>query len=161
MGKEIERKFLVLPEKWRVVRSQAVANRISQGFLSSVKERVVRVRVVGGGGKLTIKGKTKGVSRTEFEYEIPLEEAQQLLSEMCERPIIEKIRYQIEHDGLVWEVDEFEGENQGLMVAEVELEDESQSFSRPVWIGQEVSDDSRYYNANLIKNPFSQWGSLS
>lgn len=156
MGKEIERKFLIRQDAWSAVRSQASSSRIRQGFLSTVKERVVRVRVAGERATLTIKGVTRGFSRAEFEYDIPLADAQALL-ELCEGPLIEKVRFRIEQDGLLWVVDEFEGENSGLLLAEVELTEESQEFSLPVWIGQEVSDDSRYYNANLIENPFTKW----
>lgn len=157
MGTEIERKFLVHPERWRAVRAQAEASSIRQGFLSSVRERVVRIRISDQRGTLTIKGTSQGISRTEFEYDIPVQDAQTLLDALCERPLIEKVRYRIEHAGLSWEVDEFEGENQGLWLAEVELADASQSVVLPPWVSEEVSDDPRYFNANLICHPFSQW----
>ncbi len=117
----------------------------------------MRVRVVGTQGYLTIKGATAGISRAEFEYPIPVEDALELLSTLCEPPLIQKKRYKIEHAGLVWEVDEFEGENQGLIVAEVELRDVDQAIVLPDWIDREVSDDPHYFNANLAKHPFSQW----
>ena len=153
MAKEIERKFLVRSDEWR---SLAEPTRYRQGYLSSVKERVVRVRTIDDRGFLTIKGITKDVSRLEFEYDIPLDDAGALL-ELCEEPIIEKDRSKIALGGLVWEVDEFFGDNAGLIVAEVELEDESQAFDRPAWVGEEVSGDPRYFNSNLIKKPYTSW----
>ncbi len=154
MGKEIERKFLVIKEKWQ---PDSEGKQYRQGYLSTAKERVVRVRVADGKGFLTIKGKTEGFSRAEFEYEIPLKDAEVLLNTLCERPLIEKLRYQMEYEGTLWEVDVFLGENQGLVVAEVELKSETQSFVLPQWIGEEVSLDPRYYNVNLLKRPFTKW----
>lgn len=154
MAKEIERKFLVKDdETWRSVKGEIYR----QGYLSTVKERTVRVRTIGSRGYLTIKGLTKGATRLEFEYDIPVEDARQMLDELCERPLIEKTRRKIEQDDLTWELDEFFGENQGLVVAEVELQDEDQTFTKPPWIGQEVTTDPRYFNANLVNNPYSQW----
>jgi CYTH domain-containing protein len=112
------------------------------------------VRVVGSQGYLTIKGLTTGSSRAEFEYEIPVDDAQELLETLCDRPLIEKTRYKINIGDLIWEVDEFWGENQGLILAEVELETEDQNINIPHWIGKEVTSDPRYYNSNLVKNPF-------
>jgi adenylate cyclase len=154
MGKEIERKFLVAGDAWRGL---AQGTRYRQGYLSTVKERTVRVRSVGSKAYLTIKGITKGISRTELEYEIPLRDADTLLEELCERPLIEKDRYRIPVAGLTWEVDEFFGDNAGLILAEVELQEEGQAFHKPDWVGKEVSDDPRYYNANLIANPYRNW----
>lgn len=153
MAQEIERKFLVRTDEWR---SLAKATRYRQGYLSSVKERVVRVRTIDDRGFLTIKGINEGLTRLEFEYDIPLADADSLL-DLCEKPIIEKTRTKIEIDGLIWEVDEFFGDNEGLIVAEVELEDEDQAFDKPSWIGEEVSGDPRYFNSNLIKHPFTTW----
>ncbi|WP_026765734.1 CYTH domain-containing protein [Selenomonas ruminantium] len=152
MAKEIERKFLV-KDNWQ---PQAAGITIAQGYLSTVPERTVRVRIKGDKGYLTIKGKNQGISRAEFEYEIPLADAEELLK-LAEQPILSKVRYLEQHGNRLWEIDVFAGENQGLVVAEVELPDEGADFSRPVWLGQEVSGDVRYYNANLIKNPFSLW----
>lgn len=154
MGKEIERRFLLADESWR---GQGSGVEFRQGFLSTVKERVVRVRLAGGKGTLTIKGLTQGFSKLEFEYEIPPEEARDLLDSLCEKPLIEKTRYRIKHGGLVWEVDEFAGENNGLVLAEVELSHENQPIDKPAWLGPEISGDPRYFNSNLVKNPFSQW----
>ncbi len=154
MGKEIERKFLVKGEEWKAA-ARGIVYR--QGYLSSLKERVVRVRTIEDKGFLTIKGITKGVSRSEFEYEISVEDADTMLDDICEKPLIEKKRYKIPVHGLVFEVDEFFGENAGLIVAEVELTDEKQKIELPPWIGAEVSGDPRYFNSNLIKHPFTKW----
>ncbi len=154
MGTEIERKFLVTGNEWR---DMAAGIRYCQGYLCSGKERTVRVRIAGDTAFLTIKGETSGISRMEYEYPIPVEDAKVLLAELCEQPIIEKKRYTINYQGFVWEVDEFFGENEGLLVAEIELEEEGQRFAKPPWVGAEVSSDRRYANASLVKNPFSTW----
>lgn len=154
MGKEIERKFLVKNDSWR---SLAKGTRYRQGYLNSAKERIVRVRTIDDKGFLTIKGITRRASRLEFEYDIPVAEAERMLDELCETPLIEKNRYKIEYKGFVWEVDEFFGENQGLIVAEVELESEDQSFEKPDWIGEEVTGDPKYFNSNLIQHPYTKW----
>jgi len=120
-------------------------------------ERTVRVRTIGDMGFLTIKGKNIGATRMEFEYEIPVNDANEMLDKLCEKPLIEKIRRKIDFGGFTWEVDEFFGENKGLVIAEVELSDEAQQPELPKWIGEEVTDDPRYYNANLVKNPYSMW----
>ena len=154
MAKEIERKFLVRGNTWR---GQDGGKRYRQGYLSTVKERTVRVRTTGDKGFITIKGESVGATRSEYEYEIPLVDANEMLDRLCERPLIEKTRYRVSHEGLAWEIDEFEGDNRGLIIAEVELKDETQSVTLPGWIGQEVTGDPRYFNANLVANPFSQW----
>jgi CYTH domain-containing protein len=154
MATEIERKFLVSGDEWRT----ATATHYCQGYLNRQAERTVRVRIAGEQAFLTIKGPTRGASRSEFEYSIPVEDAQQLL-QLCQRPVIEKFRRVIEHAGMLWEVDEFLGENQGLVIAEIELQKEDQTFELPTWIGAEVTDDKRYYNSNLSAHPFSQWKS--
>jgi len=154
MAIEIERKFLVADDSWRGL---GQGSHYRQGYLSTEPGRTVRVRVADGKGYLTIKGKTVKASRAEYEYAIPLEEAGAMLDELCERPLIEKTRYRIEYQGLIWEVDEFEGENAGLVIAEVELADADQAVALPAWIGEEVTADPRYYNASLIANPFSNW----
>jgi CYTH domain-containing protein len=117
----------------------------------------VRVRVVGDRGFLTIKGKSEGISRSEFEYGIPVEDAEEMLDTLCDRPLSEKMRYVLDVEGVRWEVDEFQGENEGLILAEVELSDADQEIVLPDWVGQEVSDDPRYFNANLAKHPFTRW----
>ncbi len=152
MASEIERKFLVLPA-WQP-RDQGTY--FKQGYLSSVKERVVRVRIAGDKAKLTIKGVTKGVSRAEYEYEVPLDDARELL-DLCEQPLIEKRRHLDEVGGKTFEIDVFLGANQGLIVAELELQSEDEAFDKPAWLGEEVSGDERYYNNNLIAKPFTIW----
>ncbi|RZI40542.1 CYTH domain-containing protein [Herbaspirillum sp. HC18] len=154
MGVEIERKFLVRDDRWKAL-GQGVLLR--QGYLSSAPERIVRVRIEGDSAMLTIKGRTEGATRSEWEYAIPLADARTFLDTLCERPIIEKRRYRIPFEGMVWEVDEFLGENDGLVVAEIELESENQAFSKPEWISDEVTHDARYFNANLLRNPYSKW----
>jgi len=154
MAVELERKFRVIGAAWK---AGAVGVAYRQGYLSTVKERTVRVRTVGGRGFLTVKGLTRGVARLEFEYEIPAADATRMLDELCERPLIAKTRYRVPFGGLVWEIDEFHDENEGLVVAEVELSDAGQRFDRPAWIGTEVSGDPRYFNSNLILHPYRTW----
>ncbi|MDO4769579.1 MAG: CYTH domain-containing protein [Brachymonas sp.] len=154
MAKEIERKFLVKGTTWKE-NAEGVLYR--QGYLNSVKERVVRVRTIADKAFITIKGITAGVSRLEFEYEIPFADAKQMLDELVEKPIIEKRRYKIKQGSLVWEIDEFLGDNQGLVVAEVELKDEQQALDLPSWVGEEVSSDPRYFNNNLVAHPYTTW----
>ena len=154
MGKEIERKYLIKDDTWR---KQASGTTYRQGYLSTVKERTVRVRTIDDKGFLTIKGITIGATRREYEYEIPTADANEMLDELCEKPIIEKTRFKIPHAGLTWEIDEFSGVNQGLIVAEVELESEDQNIDFPPWVGEEVSGDPRYFNSNLIANPYTNW----
>jgi CYTH domain-containing protein len=152
MAKEIERKFLLKGGFW----PRETVMRCRQGFLNSFKERTVRVRTIGDKGYLTVKGIAVGASRMEFEYEIPYQDAITLL-DICEKPLIEKNRYSVKEGDLIWEIDEFFGENQGLIIAEVELESEDQEFPKPDWVGEEVTGDPRYFNANLIKNPYTKW----
>ncbi|KAB8042508.1 CYTH domain-containing protein [Janthinobacterium aquaticum] len=154
MGVEIERKFLLFGDAWRSLGEPVL---LRQGYLSSTRERVVRVRIEGEQAVLTIKGASVGATRGEWEYPIPLTDAAELLDGLCEQPLIEKYRRRITHAGMVWEVDEFLGANAGLVVAEIELESEDQAFDKPEWVGEEVSDDARYFNANLIRHPYSRW----
>ena len=155
MAKEIERKFLV---KGDFKRDSHESIRIAQGFLSSVPERVVRVRIKGDQGFLTIKGiaDESGISRYEWEKEIPLDEAQELL-QLCEPGMIDKTRYLVNVGEYTFEVDEFHGENEGLIVAEIELPDADAAFERPSWLGKEVTGDIRYYNVMLAHHPFKTW----
>ena len=152
MATEIERKFLVVSDAWRT----ANGTRICQGYLNRDKSRTVRVRIAGDSAYLTVKGATQGNTRAEFEYGIPLADAEQLLA-LCDGPTIQKIRHNVVHQGHLWEVDAFEGENAGLVVAEIELASEDELFVRPPWLGQEVSDDSRYFNSQLASNPYCNW----
>ena len=154
MGVEIERKFLLANEGWR---GQGVATRMRQGYLVADPVRTVRVRIEGGRAVITIKGKSTGASRGEWEYDIPVFDATELLDGLCEQPQVEKIRHRIEHAGHTWEVDEFLGLNAGLVVAEIELDAEDEAFEKPDWIGVEVTGDKRYYNSSLIRQPYSQW----
>ena len=153
MGKEIERKFLVTGDGWRA----GQGSDYRQGYLSTDKERTVRVRIAGDTARLTVKGITEGATRAEYEYRIPVADAEIMLDTLCLRPLIEKRRYRIEHQGMTWEVDEFHGDNAGLVVAEIELQDEQQTFTKPPWVGAEVTDDARFYNANLVAHPYRHW----
>lgn len=154
MGTEIERKFLLKGTAWK---EGAAGAFVRQGYLSTDQGRTVRVRTIGEEGFLTIKGITQGISRLEFEFSIPIADARRMLDELCPHPLIEKTRYRIQYGDLVWEVDEFRGENEGLVVAEVELGHEDQVISLPEWIGEEVSGDSRYRNSNLSVHPYIEW----
>lgn len=155
MAREIERKFLVIRSAWSPDPSGGV--RYRQGYLSTDPERVVRVRTAGSAAYLTVKGKTVGVERAEFEYPIPFDDAVVLLDRLCVRPLIEKVRYREEYRGRVWEVDVFFGDNEGLIIAEVELPSADASVVLPPWVGKEVSNDPRYYNSNLAVNPYARW----
>jgi adenylate cyclase len=154
MAQEIERKFLVAGVAWK---DGATGTLIRQGYLSSVSERTVRVRVAGGRAFLTIKGVNRGVTRTEFEYPIPVDDAEAMLDALCGRPLIEKTRWVVPFKGFTWEVDEFHGENAGLVVAEVELPTAETKPALPPWVREEVSSDPRYFNSNLAKKPFTTW----
>lgn len=154
MAIEIERKFLLVNEEWK---NSATGMLYRQGYLSVSPERTVRVRTIGEDAFMTIKGRSSGISRTEFEYPIPVADAQEMLDALCLKPLIEKLRYKVKVAEHVWEIDEFLGENDGLVVAEVELKDAAEDFVRPPWIGQEVSHDARYFNSNLIAHPYRNW----
>lgn len=150
MGQEIERKFLVISDKWsRVVKP--VGDEYRQGYLVSTSEKTIRVRITPKTAFLTIKGKTKGVSRSEFEYEIPTSDATELLEQFAISEL-RKVRYKLRHNNHIWEVDEFLGRHEGLVLAEIELTDENEEFTIPEWVGQEVSGDERYYNSFLAGN---------
>jgi adenylate cyclase len=151
---EIERKFLVTGDEWR---SQAEGIHCRQGYLSTDKESVIRIRTSNNSGLLTIKSPVSALSRLEYEYEIPLAEAEEILKNVCVQPLIEKKRYKILLNNLLWEVDEFYGANEGLIVAELELASEEERFEKPAWLGEEVSHDPRYFNVNLIARPFTTW----
>ena len=152
MGIEIERKFLVVGDAWRA----APAVPYAQGYLNRDKQRTVRVRVVQQQAWLTIKGASAGAVRAEYEYPIPLSDAEQLLA-LCDGPLVRKLRRQVEHAGHTWEIDEFQGDNAGLVVAEIELPAEDAAFARPCWLGAEVTHDPRYFNSNLASAPYSTW----
>lgn len=155
MAIEIERKFLLANNNWR---AQITARtRMVQGYLSSVPERTVRVRVSDSDAWLTIKGKNCGSSRSEYEYPIPVDDATEMLEQLCEKPLIDKWRYRVTDGDHQWEIDEFSGVNNGLIVAEIELQQVDEQFARPDWLGQEVTDDPRYFNSNLQSHPFCDW----
>ncbi len=154
MGEEIERKFLVRGDAWRAT---AKSSAFRQGFLSTEPERTVRVRLAGERGWLTIKGITVGARRAEYEYEIPGDDAALMLETLCKRPLIEKVRHTLVVAEHTWEIDVFEGDNAGLVVAEVELAAEDEKFERPAWLGEEVTDDLRYFNSSLVQHPYKDW----
>jgi adenylate cyclase len=154
VGVEIERKFLVAGEGWRTLGTPSL---LRQGYLSLDPARVVRVRIEGDQAFLTIKGKSQGATRGEWEYPIPVAEASELLDTLCQAPLVEKYRRRIQAGAHTWEVDEFLGANAGLVVAEIELASEDEPFDKPDWIGAEVTHDARYFNSNLIRNPYSSW----
>ncbi len=152
---EIERKFLLLDDSWREGIGNSV--KIVQGYLANTERGSIRVRLQGEQASLNIKSMTIGVSRTEFEYAIPLSDARDILKNLCMRPAIEKIRYYVSQAPHTWEIDVFEGDNQGLVMAEIELSHAEETFTRPAWLGEEVSNDERYYNVSLVKHPFKDW----
>jgi len=154
MAQEIERKFRVANDDWRAMATSSSS--LKQGYLSSSAEATVRVRLEDNLGTVTIKSKTNGITRNEFEYAIPAQEAKELLM-LCSGPLIEKIRYRIPQENHTWEIDVFEGDNDGLIIAEIELTSEDDYFVKPQWLGEEVSGDSRYYNSNLATHPYVKW----
>jgi adenylate cyclase len=154
MGKEIEHKFLVLNQGYR---ANGTSNLYKQGYLHNSVEKTIRVRIGDGKGFLTIKGESAGCVRPEYEYEIPYSEAEELLANFCEPGLIEKIRYRVPSQGFIWEVDEFLGENEGLIIAEIEINNESVDFPKPEWVGEEVTNDIRYFNSYLAKQPYKTW----
>jgi adenylate cyclase len=155
MATEIERKFLVRDESWREL---AHASRcIIQGYLANTDRGSIRVRINGDKASLNIKSMTLGIHRSEFDYSIPVDDAEVLLQDMCMKPLIRKVRHLVDFEGHTWEVDEFEGENAGLLVAELELSRDNEEFARPPWLGDEVSHDPRYYNVCLVENPYRNW----
>ncbi len=155
MGVEIERKFLIRDESWRTTAGEGT--HYHQGYLTTDPNRAVRVRLAGDKGYITIKSKGDGIERLEFEYEIPGEEASELLEKCALQPTVAKKRYKIDFGKHTFEVDEFEGRNEGLLLVEVELESAYEVFARPAWLGKEVTEDTRYFNQSLVENPFDTW----
>ena len=155
MGTEIERKFLTVNDSWRtsVYRSESLC----QGYLVSDERRSVRVRIAGDTARLNIKSATVGLSRSEYEYPIPVADAREILDQLCSQPLLEKTRHYLRYGAHVWEIDVFEGDNAGLIVAEVELSHPDEKFLKPAWAGEEVSHQRRYYNAYLVKHPYKDW----
>lgn len=162
MGTEIERKYLVKETEWRShlqnLKQQFpnLGEKYCQGYIPTNNKTTVRLRIIGDQGYLTIKSETTGCTRSEFEYPIPVKDAEQILATLCLKPLIEKTRYKINYHDLVWEVDEFSGENIGLIIAEIELENENQQIDLPHWIEREVKE-AKYFNSNLIKHPYCKW----
>ncbi len=154
MAKEIERKFLINQD---VLGALDNGTSIKQGYISTKDKTVVRVRVSGNQAYLTLKGEATGVTRSEFEYEIPVTDAEQIIEELCNGPVVEKTRYLVTHCDHTWEVDIFHGENDGLVIAEIELGSEEEAFEIPDWVTREVSGEAKYYNSSLLANPFKNW----
>lgn len=155
MPVEIERKFLLASDAWR--EQVESSSRIRQGYLGKIDKASVRIRIQGNKANINIKSATLDIRRMEYEYTIPLDEAEEMLDQLCAQPQVDKTRYLVKQGKHVWEIDEFYGDNEGLLVAEIELSSESEAFEKPGWIGEEVSEDARYYNVNLIKYPFKCW----
>jgi adenylate cyclase len=155
MATEIERKFLLKNSSWRELADEGTD--YSQGYLVGSKLASVRVRIEGNKAFLNIKSATIDITRQEYEYEIPVDEAAEMLDTLCEKPLISKTRYHVKMDAHLWEIDVFNGDNEGLVVAEVELNDKDEFFVKPDWLGKEVSTDERYYNVCLVKHPFKKW----
>jgi adenylate cyclase len=156
MAIEIERKFLVKENPFHLAKK---SHRIRQGYIVNDQKQVIRVREKGEDYFLTIKGNNIGISRLEFDFPIPKEDAEELLKHFCKTTLIDKTRHYVEHEGHTWEVDEFHGDNDGLVVAEIELDSEDEQFEIPDWISKEVTPDDRYYNMNLATHPFMDWSS--
>ena len=162
MGTEIERKYLVKKAEWRSHKKRLqsqfsnLGKEYYQGYITTDNGTTVRVRIVGDTGYITLKSKAIGHTRLEFEYPIPVKDAREMLTAFCDKPLIEKVRYKINFSNLIWEVDEFMGENEGLIIAEVELENEQQQIDIPDWIEREVND-KKYFNSYLVQHPYSQW----
>ncbi len=154
MGTEIERKFLIKDPKWR---PDTPGIHLRQGYILGDAEKVLRIRLMGDEAILCLKAQLKGIERLEYEYPIPLDEATEMLDRLCQPPLIEKTRHKIPYEGNVWEIDVFAGENEGLIVAEVELDSADQEVKLPPFVGKEVSEDQRYFNASLARTPYSQW----
>ena len=155
MATEIERKFLLASDDWRTEVEESI--RLVQGYLSRGEQSAVRVRIKGDTAQLNIKQTSDGISRLEYEYPVPLDDAREILDRVALRPLIDKTRHHVHRGAHLWEIDEFHGDNAGLIIAEIELTDPNESFERPAWLGQEVSDDPRYYNSRLSEFPYSQW----
>ena len=157
MGTEIEKKFLLRNDNWRQSAHKQV--RYRQGYLRTGRDSAcsVRVRIDGDNARLNIKSATLGTTRTEFEFPIPIEDGNAILDQLCATPFVEKTRYYVKHEGHLWEIDVFEGDNAGLVVAEIELTRDDEPFARPEWLGEEVSHDPRYYNVSLVTHPYKDW----
>jgi adenylate cyclase len=152
---EIERRFLLADSAFL---EPLEGTYFKQGYIQGRKRSAARIRVLGERAFLTLKGATRGLVRSEYEYEIPVQDAREMLEEFCEKPLIEKVRYEVDFAGNTWEIDVFYGENEGLLMAEIELESAEQEFEKPAWLGREISEDPRYFNSSLVRNPYKKWG---
>ena len=155
MATEIEHKFLIINDNWRKDADEGIT--MVQGYMGSNEKSSIRIRINGDLANLNIKSKTIGIQRSEYDYPIPVDEAKEILESLCDRPFIEKTRFHVMHDGHKWEIDVFAGENEGLIVAELEVNSVNEDFSLPQWLGDEVSDDPRYYNICLVTHPYKDW----
>ena len=155
MGTEIERKFLIINNNWKNLPSEQTD--YTQGYFTTNEKCSIRIRVAGDVANINIKSATLGIYRSEYDYPIPVKDAREILDDLCIHPLIEKTRYKIQYDNHTWEVDVFSGENEGLIVAEIELDSVDEEFTKPDWIGEEVSDDPRYYNVCLVGKPYKSW----
>ena len=155
MATEIERKFLILNQDWQEYTKSEL--HIVQGYLATNEFSSTRIRIQNDKANINIKSATLGITRTEFEYSIPVDDARLMLDDLCIKPVIEKTRFTVEHMNHTWEIDVFSGDNEGLIVAEIELSSPDEAFEKPSWIGEEVSNDARYYNACLVNNPYKNW----
>ena len=155
MATEIERKFLILNQDWQEYTKSEL--HIVQGYLATNEFSSTRIRIQNDKANINIKSATLGITRTEFEYSIPVDDARLMLDDLCIKPVIEKTRFTVEHMNHTWEIDVFSGDNEGLIVAEIELSSPDEAFEKPSWIGEEVSNDARYYNACLVNNPYKTW----
>jgi adenylate cyclase len=155
MAVEIERKYLVINDKWKgAVESESA---MKQGYLATVDNASIRIRVANGKAFLNIKSATLGIRRSEYEYEIPLQDGEEMLANLTAGAVIDKVRYKVRCGDHLWDLDLFHGDNRGLVVAEVELDAEDETFEIPEWVGAEVSGDAKYYNASLVKHPYCDW----
>ncbi len=155
MATEIERKFLLVNDNWRKDADEGI--HIIQAYMSSNEKSSVRIRIHGDSANVNIKSKTLGIQRSEYEYPIPLDDAREMIESLCDKPYIEKTRFHVMHDEHEWEVDVFAGDNEGLIVAELELDSVEENFNLPDWIGEEVSNEPRYYNICLVTHPYKNW----
>lgn len=155
MATEIERKYLILNDGWRDQADEGI--QITQGYMGGNDKSSIRIRINGDSANLNIKSKTLGMLRSEYEYAIPLEDAREMLTTLCDRPYIDKTRFHVSHEGHLWEIDVFAGENEGLIVAELELDSADEAYNLPDWIGKEVTEEPRYYNICLVTHPYKNW----
>ncbi len=155
MANEIEHKYLIINDDWKAHADDGI--QIIQGYMGSNEKSSIRIRINGDKANLNIKSKTIGIKRSEYDYKIPLEEAKEMLEILCDKPLIEKTRYHVKHENHTWEIDVFAGDNEGLIIAEIELDTTDETFNLPDWAGEEVSNDPRYYNICLVTHPFKQW----